>query len=146
MRVLLADYNPELLETTARALAGSFVIDVATTKTLCVDLLRPGRYDVLLACERLEDGSGLELLSQAERRWPDVLRVFAADPERLRLLKGRLSPFRLYRALPYPLDAEHLRRLLIAADKRIASRPPSVRPPSTRSASKRPSSKKPRGR
>jgi len=137
MRVLLADCDPELLEGTARALASAFVIDVATTKAGCIDLLRPGRYDVLVACERLADGSGLELLSRAEQRWPNVLRVFAANPERLRLLKGRLSPFRLYRALPYPIDAGQLRRLLVAADKKSGE-------PRTRS--RRPSSARPRRR
>jgi DNA-binding response OmpR family regulator len=140
MRVLLADHNPEMLETTARALAGSFVIDLATTKTRCIDLLRPGSYDVLIACEQLEDGSGLELLSRAERRWPTVLRVFAADPQRLHLLKGRLAPFKLYRALPYPIDAEHLGRLLKSAEKRTEQQPPSARPTTRRSSGERGSS------
>jgi len=142
MRALLADHDSEMLERTARALADSFVIDLARTKTGCIELLRPGRYDVLIACERLEDGSGLELLGRAERLWPDVLRVFAAVPERLRLLKGRLSPFKLYRALPYPIDAERLRGLLVAAQKRTESQPKSARargarPRSTRSSSRR---------
>jgi DNA-binding response OmpR family regulator len=137
MRVLLADYDSEMLETTARTLAGAFVIDLATTKSRCIDLLRPGRYEVLIACERLADGSGLELLSRAERLWPDVLRVFAADPERLRLLKGRLAPFRLYRALPYPIDAEQLRRHLVAAEKRSGARRTPARPPNPRSSTPR---------
>jgi DNA-binding response OmpR family regulator len=147
MRVLLADNNAEMLEATARALAGSFVIDLATTKTRCIDLLRPGRYDVLVACEQLQDGSGLELLSRAEQRWPSVLRVFVAEPARLRLLKGRLSPFKLYRALPYPIDAEHLRRVLTAAEKRSTEpRPASVRPTGTRVLGRRASRTRSRGR
>jgi DNA-binding NtrC family response regulator len=118
MRALLADWNTETLEAAARALAGSFSLELATSKTHCIDLLRHGHYEVLIACERLRDGSGLELLSQAEERWPSVLRVFAAEPSRLRLLKGRLAPFGLHSTLAYPLDPQRLRGVLLTARPR----------------------------
>jgi hypothetical protein len=127
MRALLADWNAEALDTAARALADAFIVDDATSKAHCIDLLRPESYDVLIACERLQDGSGLELLGQAEDRWPSVLRVFAAEPSRLRLLKGRLSPFKLHRAIPYPLDAVQLRGLLLQVQQRIET-PKRVKP------------------
>ncbi len=130
MRALLADWNAEALEAAARALADAFIVDVATTKSHCIDLLRPASYEVLIACERLDDGSGLELLGQAEDRWPSVLRVFAAEPSRLRLLKGRLSPFKLHRAIPYPLDPVQLRGLLLEAQQRVAT--PKLVKPQTR--------------
>jgi hypothetical protein len=127
MRALLADWNAEALDAAVRALAGAFIVDVATSKTHCIDLLRPESHDVLIACERLEDGSGLELLGQAEDRWPSVLRVFAAVPSRLGLLKGRLSPFKLHRAIPYPLDPVQLRGLLLQVQQRIET-PKRVKP------------------
>ncbi len=127
MRALLADWNAEALDAAARPLADAFMVDLATTKSHCIDLLRPESYDVLIACERLQDGSGLELLGQAEDRWPSVLRVFAAEPTRLRLLKGRLSPFKLHRAIPYPLDPVQLRGLLLEARQRIET-PRHVKP------------------
>jgi DNA-binding NtrC family response regulator len=122
MRALLADWNAEVLDATARALADNFILDLATSKAHCIDLLRPASYDVLIVCERLQDGSGLELLSQAEDRWPSILRVFAAEPSRLRLLKGRLSPFKLHRAIPYPLDPVQLRGVLLEARQRVEPR------------------------
>ncbi len=111
MRALLADRDENLLEAVACGLR-PLALDVATTKARCIDLLRPKRYDLLIACERLEDGSGLALLGEAERRWPAMLRVFAVAPHRLALLKGRLVPFNLHRTIAYPVDPAHVRELL----------------------------------
>src|SRR6185437_12659144 len=83
-------------------------IDAVTNKADCIDLLRHNTFDIVVACERLEDGSGLELLGQIAKRWPATLRVFAADRERLRLLNGRLGPFELFQALSYPINPEKL--------------------------------------
>ncbi len=111
MRALLADGDAKWLDRVVREL-GPLAPDIATTKAGCIDLLRPHRYDLLIACERLQDGSGLALLSEAERRWPAMRRVFAAEPRRLALLKGRLAPFKLYRMLPYPVHPARMRELL----------------------------------
>jgi len=108
MRVLVVDHDSTVLETTVRALREHFVIDAVTNKGDCMDLLRQNTFDIVVACERLEDGSGLELLSQIAKRWPATLRVFAADRERLRLLQGRLGPFELFQALSYPINPEKL--------------------------------------
>lgn len=108
MRVLVVDHDSTVLEATVRALREHFVIDAVTNKADCLDLLRQNTFDIVVACERLEDGSGLELLGQIARRWPATLRVFAADRERLRLLNGRLGPFELFQALSYPINAEKL--------------------------------------
>ena len=108
MRVLVVDHDSTVLEATVRALRDHFVIDAVTNKADCIDLLRQNTFDIVVACERLEDGSGLELLSQIAKRWPATLRVFAADRERLRLLQGRLGPFELFQALSYPINPEKL--------------------------------------
>ena len=108
MRVLVVDHDSTVLEATVRALREHFVIDAVTNKADCIDLLRHNTFDIVVACERLEDGSGLELLGQIAKRWPATLRVFAADRERLRLLNGRLGPFELFQALSYPINPEKL--------------------------------------
>jgi protein TonB len=115
MRVLVADHDAKTLQELARALADDFTVDVATSKLSCLAMLDVSEFHVVLACERLEDGSGLELLSQAGKRWPEVLRVFAIEPDRLPLLAGRLKPFRLFETIPYPIDARKLRNLLTLA-------------------------------
>ena len=108
MRILVVDQDSEMLEAVAR----SFEIDVAMSKATCIDLLRANEYDVLVACERLSDGSGLELLSQVAQRWPDVIRVLSIERTRRALLRGRLGPFKLYETIRYPIDEYELEGVL----------------------------------
>ncbi|HVY80150.1 MAG TPA: hypothetical protein VG994_04140 [Steroidobacteraceae bacterium] len=116
MRVLVADQEPEMLEAIARV----FEVDVATTKATCIDLLRANHFDVIVACERLEDGSALELLSQVGQRWPHVIRILAIEPERRAMLRGRLGPFKLFETLSYPIDEQKLEAALERAAEQIA--------------------------
>ena len=118
MRVLVADAETEMLEAVARA----FEVDVATSKATCVDLLRANEFDVIVACERLTDGSGLELLSHVGQRWPNVVRVLAIEPTRRALLKGRLGPFKLFETIAYPIDPAKLEAALTRAAEAIAVR------------------------
>ncbi len=117
MRVLVADQEPEMLEAIARA----FEVDVATSKATCIDLLRANTFDVIVACERLTDGSGLELLSQVGQRWPHVIRILALEPARRALLQGRLEPFKLFETLSYPIDEEKFEAALARAAEAIAA-------------------------
>jgi protein TonB len=115
MRVLVVDQDSALLTEITQTLGDYFTIDAVTNKADCLDLARVNEFDVIVAGERLEDGSGLELLGQMERSRPDMLRIFAADRERLKLLKGRLGPFRLFRTLSYPIELRQLLAALSAA-------------------------------
>ena len=74
------------------AIARVFEVDVATTKATCIDLLRANHFDVIVACERLGDGSGLELLSHVGQRFANdsVLMNSAAQPR----LPGTTNPRR----------------------------------------------------
>jgi CheY-like chemotaxis protein len=120
MRVLVVDQEPEMLE----AIARTFAVDVATSKATCIDLLRANEFDVLVACERLDDGSGLELLSHVGQRWPHVLRVLAIEPARRQLLRGRLGVFRLFETIPYPIDEARLEAALNRAADALAATDP----------------------
>ena len=97
-----------MLETIAR----SFEVDIATSKVTCIDLMRANPFDVLVASERLSDGSGLELLSHVAQRWPDTLRVLVIEPSRLKLLRGKLGPFRLHATMRYPVEEDELETVL----------------------------------
>jgi hypothetical protein len=108
MRVLICDQESEMLETVSRW----FEVDTATSKATCVDLMRANPFDVVVASERLSDGSGLELLSDIGRRWPNTLRVLVIDPERLRLLRGKLGPFKLHATMRYPIEEDELESVL----------------------------------
>jgi protein TonB len=108
MRVLVVDQDSASNEAIARSLRDLYTVDAVTNKGDCLDLLRSNTFEVIVATERLEDGSGLELLGTVSRKWPSVLRIFAADRQRLQLLKGRLGPFELFQALTYPIDPDRL--------------------------------------
>src|SRR5579862_1390512 len=108
MRVLVVDQDSASNEAIARSLRELFTVDAVTNKGDCLDLLRSNTFEVIVATERLEDGSGLELLGTIAKKWPSVLRIFAADRHRLQLLKGRLGPFELFQTLAYPIDPDRL--------------------------------------
>ena len=67
MRVLLVDHDSEALETISRAIRGVLELDCVTSKGDALLLLRQNTYDVLIACERCVDGSGLDLLGRTTR-------------------------------------------------------------------------------
>jgi TonB family protein len=140
MRVLVVDQDSTLLTAITQLLGEYFTIDAVTTKADCLDLVRANDFDVIVAGERLEDGSGLELLGQMSRNKPDMLRIFAVDRERLKLLRGRLGPFGLFRTLSYPIEPRQLLAALSAAagieeeiDDSEATAEPVPPPPQTRS-------------
>jgi protein TonB len=108
MRVLLVDHDSEGLETIARAIRGVLELDCVTSKGDALLLLRQNTYDVLIACERAVDGSGLDLLGRTTRTTVPLKRIFAAAPERLQLLGPRLAPFKVQRTINYPIDLEEL--------------------------------------
>src|ERR1700722_11392351 len=108
MRVLVVDQDSTSNLAITRSLRDLYDVDCVTNKGDCLDLLRSNIFEVIVATERLEDGSGLELLGQISKKWPSVLRIFAADRQRLQLLRGRLGPFELFQTLTYPIDAERL--------------------------------------
>lgn len=108
MRVLLVDHDSEALETVTRAIRGVLELDCVTSKGDALLLLRQNTYDVLIACERCVDGSGLDLLGRTTRTAVPLKRIFAAAPERLQLLGPRLAPFKVQRTINYPIDLEEL--------------------------------------
>src|SRR5579859_7321972 len=114
MRVLVVDQDSASNLAITRSLRDLYTVDCVTNKADCLDLLRSNSFEVIVATERLEDGSGLELLGQIAKKWPSVLRIFAADRQRLQLLRGRLGPFELFQTLAYPIDVD---KLLAALNK-----------------------------
>ena len=87
---------------------------IATSKAQVMDLLWHGPpVDAVLACERLEDGSGLALLDEVHTRWPHLVRVFCAERQRLALVRTRLGALHLRHTLLYPLKPTKLEVMLV---------------------------------
>ena len=103
-----------MLQRCVTRVRGRQPLAVATSKKQALEILgaAPG-FDVVVACERLQDGSGLALLDEVHAKWPDMIRVFCADLERLSLVRPRLSAFGLRYTLTYPLKSAKLELLLV---------------------------------
>src|SRR6201994_318922 len=108
MRVLVAGRNAKELAQAAGTFANDLQIHTAATKAACLALLQRAEFDLIVACETLADGSGLEVLSHVAVETPNTLRIFAARPATLELLKGELGLFGLFRTLPYPINFRQL--------------------------------------
>ena len=114
VRTLLVDGDQALLQHCVTRIGDRQPLTVATSKALALHLLRPGhQFDVVVACERLRDGSGLALLDDIQARWPNLTRVFSTERQRLAMLRSRLSPFKLRYTLTYPLKPAKLEMLLL---------------------------------
>jgi len=108
MRVLVAGRNAKVLAKAAGTFVHDLEIHTAATKAACFALLQRVEFDLIVACETLGDGSGLEVLSHVAVNTPNTLRIFAARPVTLNLLKGELGLFGLFRTLPYPINFQKL--------------------------------------
>ena len=87
---------------------------IATSKAQVLAVLKhSATFDVVVACERLEDGSGLALLDEIHTKWPNIVRVFCTERERLNVVRNRLSALRLRYTLTYPLKPVKLELLLV---------------------------------
>jgi hypothetical protein len=108
MRVLVAGRNASLLAAIARTFTNDLHTATAASVAECMNLLGETEFDLVIACEKLADGSGLQVLSHVAMNSPDTLRIFAARPATLHALKGELGLFGLFRTLPYPIDMRKL--------------------------------------
>jgi DNA-binding NtrC family response regulator len=114
VRTLVVDSDRAMLQHCLAKIGGRQSLTIATSKALALHLLRHGQpFDVVVACERLADGSGLALLDDIHAKWPTMVRVFCTERQRLALVRTRLSAFRLRYTLTYPLKPVKLEMLLL---------------------------------
>ncbi len=103
-----------MLQHCVARIGGRQQLNLATSKAQALELLRASAgFEVVVACDRLEDGSGLALLDDVHTRWPHLTRVFCIDRHRLAMVRSRLSAFRLRHTLTYPLIPAKLELLLL---------------------------------
>jgi DNA-binding NtrC family response regulator len=114
IKTLLVDNDRAMLQHCVAKIGGRQPLTIATSKALALQLLRHGhQFEVVVACERLADGSGLALLDDIQAKWPSLIRVFCTDRQRLAMVRNRLSAFRLRHTLSYPLKPVKLEMLLL---------------------------------
>ena len=113
LKTLLVDIDRAMLQHCLTRVGGRQALAIASSKAQAMQSLWHEPPDVLVACERLEDGSGLALLDEVHTRWPHLIRVFCAERPRLALLRTRLGALRLRHTLLYPLKPAKLELMLV---------------------------------
>jgi hypothetical protein len=114
LKTLLVDMDRAMLQHCLARVGGRQPLAIATSKAQVIDLLWHGPpVDAIVACERLEDGSGLALLDEVHTRWPHLIRVFCTDSQRLALLRTRLGALHVRHTLTYPLKPVKLELMLV---------------------------------
>ncbi len=114
VKTLLVDIDGAVLQHCITRIGGRQSLAVATSKVQAMELLRSAAgFDVIVACDRLADGSGLALLDEVHAKWPYLARVFCAEKQRLALVRNRLSAFHLRHTLAYPIKPAKLELLLL---------------------------------
>jgi hypothetical protein len=114
LKTLLVDIDRVMLQRCLARIGGRQPLAIATSKAQAMHLMWHGpHFDVIVACERLEDGSGLALLDEVHARWPHLTRVFCSEAPRLALLRTRLDALHLRHTLPYPLRPVKLEMMLV---------------------------------
>ncbi len=123
MRILVADQNALLLAAITATFGRHCEIVTATRRDKCMEHVEGSHFDLVVACEKLADYTGLELLSEVEAVSPATLRIFAARPQMLKRLGTRLDFFGLLGTLHYPIEARKLLIALKVARARLPGRP-----------------------
>lgn len=114
LKTLLVDIDHAMLQRCVARVGGRQSLTLATSKAQALQLLRHGPpLDIIVAGERLEDGSGLALLDDIHTKWPHLIRVFCTDLHRLALVRPRLGTLRLRHTLTYPIKPAKLELMLV---------------------------------
>jgi DNA-binding NtrC family response regulator len=130
VNALLVDNDWTLLQHCLARIGGRQHLTLATSKAQANALLRHGSgYDAAVVCERLEDGSGLALLDDIQAEWPQLIRVFCAERQRLALVRSRLSALRVQHVLAYPINPTILEVLLLRLARIKGAAVQRTRPP-----------------
>lgn len=115
MRVLLVDHESPTHEQLAHAVRDLCQLNIVNSPDLCLEKLRAEEFHVAIVCDRIANGTGLDLLMLVAQRHPEVMRAFAADTRRLKHVSGRLGRYNVLESVRYPLVPSELRALLKSA-------------------------------
>lgn len=133
VKTLLVDIDRALLQRCVARVGGRQPLTIATSKSQVMQLLwQAPAYDVIVACEHLDDGSGLALLADVHLKWPHLLRVFCSERQRLAMVKTRLGVLRLGHTLDYPIKPLKLELMLVNLSRARAQSPLRIRGPRTK--------------
>jgi len=121
-RILVADADPRVTQEFSQALGEQWQVTTASDGPSAIAALKDRPCDVIAAGLDLGEMSGSELLNQARKRYPDIVRfVLASEDDRARVMKEVLGA---HQFLTKPLDRANLKKTIERAldlDNWIAS-------------------------
>lgn len=109
-RVLAVDDEPDVLSSLSDILTGlsGLEVDRASSLATALVLIREHPYDIVIADERLSDGSGVELLRWVGHLQPAAGRVLASAHDDFASLVKAVNEAHIHLYVPKPWDPEGL--------------------------------------
>ncbi len=133
--VLLVDDDRSLLDALKRRLHGeAYRILCAGTGDEALQLLSTEAVDVVLSDEHMPSMSGVDLLTEVHRRWPDVVTLMLSGRASAGTIVRALNQGQIFRFLIKPCDADEIAECLRQAltHKRVIERCRQILPASRR--------------
>lgn len=133
--VLLVDDDRSLLDALKRRLHGeAFRLLCAATGDEALHLLSTEAVDVVLSDEHMPSMSGVDLLTEVHRRWPDVVTLMLSGRASAGTIVRALNQGQIFRFLIKPCDADEIAECLRQAliHKRVIERCREILPASRR--------------
>lgn len=119
-RVLVVDDDPHLPDSIAQILLSEGYAAVAASNAeAALEHLSQNQFDIVLADLRIEGASGEPLITEVQRRWPDMIAVVLTDHESLEVALGAVRAG-AYDYLIKPCHTEDLKVTIARAAERCA--------------------------
>ncbi len=108
-RILLVDDEENVLRGYQRTLRGKFGVDTAISGQAALETIREqGPYPVIVSDMRMPQMSGVELLEQVKREWPDTVRVLLTGNTDQETAVAAINQGDVFRFLNKPCPANEL--------------------------------------
>ena len=115
-KVLFVDDEPNVLQSIRRSLRKQFDLDTAEGGEAALQKLgEDGGFAVIVSDMRMPGMNGVELLSAAKKRWPDIVRVMLTGNADQQTAVDAVNHGDVFRFLNKPCDADALAKTVSAA-------------------------------
>jgi len=120
--ILIVDDEENVVDSLRRTLRHENVRVITTTSPLeALTHLEDGAIDILLSDIDMPEMTGLELVAEARRRFPAVVRILLTGDSSLESALTAINDGAVYKYLTKPWQAEELRETLRAATVQLAT-------------------------
>lgn len=109
-RILLVDDEASILASLQRVLRRErYDLVTAQCVTEARRCIKGTEFDLIVSDHRMPDGTGIELLEQVRRDWPETIRIILSGYSEVGVLIKAINEGAIYKYLTKPWDDEELR-------------------------------------